>query len=182
MRSGDQRAFDRFFDDHVARIGAFAARRARLDSAALEDVVQVTMINAVKSIDSFRGDCTLFIWLCGICRNHLADIRRKAARQPNMQSFEEIEVARPSETQPDLMTLQDPIDESALNSARREVRHAVNQLPASYARILELRYGDDLSVREIARTLQLSEHATESRLARARRAFRAGWTGETSTA
>src|SRR5512134_2868931 len=79
MRRGDQRAFDQFFEGYVARIAAFAARRVPLDSAALEDAVQVTMIKAVNSIDRFRGDCSLFTWLCGICRNHLADICRKAA-------------------------------------------------------------------------------------------------------
>ena len=89
MRGGDQRAFDRFFEAYVARIAAFAARRAPLDSAALEDVVQVTMIKAMNGIDCFRGDCSLFTWLCGICRNHLADIHRKADRQPIQQSLEE---------------------------------------------------------------------------------------------
>jgi len=57
------------------------------------------------------------------------------------------------------------------------VRRTINQLPASYARILELRYGDDLTVPEIARLLQLSESAAESRLVRARQAFRESWGG-----
>ena len=175
MRGGDQRAFDRFFEDHVARIAAFAARRATLDSAALEDVVQVTMIKAMSSIDRFRGDCSLFTWLCGICRNHLADIHRKADRQPIQQSLEEFAAAGPPGATPELTDFRDPLDETAMDSARRAVRHAVNQLPASHARILELRFGDDLSVLEIARTLQLSESAAESRLIRARQAFRASW-------
>ena len=58
----------------------------------------------------------------------------------------------------------------------------VNLLPSSYARILELRYGEDLSVLEIAQVLRLTESATESRLVRARHAFRDGWTGERSAA
>jgi len=181
MRGGDQRAFDEFFEAHAPRIAAFAARRARLDSAALEDVVQVTLIKAVKSLDSFRGECSLFTWLCGICRNHLADIRRTAARQPSTQSLEELEAAKPSVTLPELTTSRDPLEESAVDSERSAVRRAVNRLPASYAEILELRYGDELTLLEIARTLRLSESATESRLIRARQAFRAGWTGETST-
>jgi DNA-directed RNA polymerase specialized sigma24 family protein len=48
-------------------------------------------------------------------------------------------------------------------------------LPASYARILELRFGDDLTVPEIAKILQVSENAAESRLSRARQAFRESW-------
>ena len=91
MRRGEQRAFDQFFDAYAARLGAFAARRSALDAAAIEDVVQMTMINAMRGLASFRGESSLFTWLCQICRNQLADARRKAARQPQMQSLERVE-------------------------------------------------------------------------------------------
>src|SRR5262245_9053841 len=95
MRRGEQRAFDEFFDAYAARLGAFAARRSPLDAAALEDVVQTTMINAMRSLGSFRGGSTLFTWLCQICRNQLVDLRRKAARQPPTQSLEQLGEERP---------------------------------------------------------------------------------------
>ena len=55
------------------------------------------------------------------------------------------------------------------------MRRAINRLPAHYARVLELRFGDELTVPEIARLLQVSESAAESQLVRARHAFRAEW-------
>ena len=82
MRRGDQRAFDEFFDSYAARLGAFASRRSSLDANALEDVVQVTMINAIRGLATFRGGSSLFTWLCQICRNHLADISRKVLSMP----------------------------------------------------------------------------------------------------
>ena len=82
----------------------------------------------------------------------------------------------------ELTDFRDPLDEVADDSARSAVRRAVNQLPATYARILELRFGDDLTVPEIAKILQLSESAAESRLSRALQAFREGWSGEASDA
>ena len=175
MRRGEQKAFDQFFDAFASRVGAFAARRAALDATTLEDVVQVTMINAIRGLASFRGGSSLFTWLCQICRNHLVDLRRKEQRQPRTQSLEEIGESRPLATVVELTDFRDPLDECAADSTRSAVRRAVNQLPASYARILELRYGDELTVPEIARILQLSEDAAESRLTRARQAFRAGW-------
>jgi RNA polymerase sigma-70 factor (ECF subfamily) len=175
MRRGEQRAFDQFFDAFAARLAAFAARRSSLDSAGLEDVVQVTMINAMRGLDTFRGGSTLFTWLCQICRNHLADVHRKAGRQPQVQSLEQLEASKPSGTVVELTDFRDPLDECADNAARSAVRRTVNSLPASYARILELRFGDDLTVPEIAKVLQLSESAAESRLSRARQAFRESW-------
>ena len=177
MRRGEQQAFDQFFDAFASRLAAFAARRCSLDAAALEDVVHVTMINAMRGLGSFRGGSTLFTWLCQICRNHLADVRRKADRQPKVQSLQQLEEKAPG-TVVELTDFRDPLDEVAEDSTRSAVRRAVNQLPATYARILELRFGDDLTVPEIAKILQLSESATESRLSRARQAFREGWSGE----
>jgi RNA polymerase sigma-70 factor (ECF subfamily) len=182
MRRGDQRAFDQFFETYAARLGAFAARRSSLDAAALEDVVQVTMINAMRGLGSFRGGSALFTWLCQICRNHLADVRRKSERQPKVQSLEQFKAFKKAGTVVELTDFRDPLDECEGDSSRSAVRRAVNQLPASYARILELRYGDDLTVPEIARMLQLSESAAESRLVRARQAFRDGWGGGNANA
>ena len=178
MLRGEQRAFDEFFDSYAGRLGAFAARRSSLDASALEDVVQVTMINAIRGLGSFRGGSSLFTWLCQICRNHLADARRKTERQPKAQSLEEMTARKPSAEIVELIDYRDPLEECTQDSTRNNVRHTINQLPASYARILELRYGDDLTVPEIARLLQLSESAAESRLVRARQAFRDSWGGD----
>ena len=178
MRRGEQKAFDQFFDAYATRLAAFAARRCPLDAAGLEDVVQVTMINAMRGLSTFRGGSTLFTWLCQICRNHLADVRRKVERQPKVQSLEQLEESRPMDTVVELTDFRDPLDEVAEDSTRSAVRRAVNRLPATYARILELRFGDDLTVPEIAKVLNLSESAAESRLSRARQAFREGWSGD----
>ena len=175
MRRGEQRAFDQFFDAYAERLGSFAARRSAFDAAAIEDVVQMTMINAMRSLDSFRGESSLFTWLCQICRNQLADARRKAARQPPMQSFEQLSEEKPLAKVVQLTDFRDPLDECAADDDRGAVRRAINQLPAHYARILELRFGDELTVPEIARVLQVSESAAESQLVRARQAFRAQW-------
>src|SRR6185503_20739753 len=114
-------------------------------------------------------------WLCQICRNQLADIRRKSARQPQMQSLEDLTEEKPLAQIIQLTDFRDPLDECATDAERGAVRHSINKLPPHYARILELRYGDELTVPEIGRLLQISESAAESQLVRARQAFRAEW-------
>jgi RNA polymerase sigma-70 factor (ECF subfamily) len=175
MLRGDQRAFDEFFDSYASRIAAFASRRSSLDAAPLEDVVQLTLINAIRSLGSFRGGSSLFTWLCQICRNQLIDARRKADRQPKSQSLDEMSARRPTAELVELVNFRDPLEECTEDSNRDAVRRTINRLPASYARILELRFGDELTVPEIASLLQLTESAAESRLVRARQAFREIW-------
>ncbi len=174
MRRGEQSAFDHFFELYAARLGAFVARRSSLDPAAIEDIVQMTMINAMRGLANFRGGASLFTWLCQISRNHLADARRKAARQPAVQSLDELS-EKTSATVIQLTDFRDPLDECDSESDQRAVRLAINRLPPHYARILELRYGDELTVPEVAASLGISESAAESQLVRAKQAFRADW-------
>ena len=49
-----------------------------------------------------------------------------------------------------LADFRDPLDECAADADRGAVRRAINRLPPHYARILELRFGDELKVPEIA--------------------------------
>lgn len=178
MRNGDRQALDQFFLDYAPRIAAFAARRAALDAPALEDVVQVTLTKAMRALRDFRSDCTLFTWLCGICRNHLCDLRRQAARRPGMKSLDQLEARGSSAIPAGLIDFHDPLEKCCADSTGRAVRHAMNQLPAAHVQVLELRYGDDLPLADIARMLQITESAAESRLVRARQAFRRVWLGE----
>ena len=181
MRRGEKRAFDQFFENYAQRLAAFAARRSALDAHALEDVVQMTMINAMRGLATFRGNASLFTWLCQICRNQLVDARRKFARQPPVQSLDALMEEKPSNVV-QLADFRDPLDECAADSERGAVRRLINKLPAHYSQILELSFGDELTVPEIARHLGVSERAAESQLVRARQAFREQWQEQTSSA
>jgi RNA polymerase sigma-70 factor, ECF subfamily len=176
MRAGNQQAFDQFFKAYAARLAGFAARRSALDGSALEDVVQLTMINAMRNLASFRGESALFTWLCQICRNQLVDARRKAARQPVVDNLEALNESRADKLPIQLIDYHDPLDACTQDSERAAVRRVINDLPVKYSRILELRFGDDLSIAEIAHALGLTEVAAQSLLARARGAFRGSWT------
>src|SRR4030081_3214766 len=93
MGAGDQRAFDEFFRSSAPRLAAFAARRSGLDAASVEDVVQSTLIKAIRNLASYRGEAALFTWLTEICRHELADVYRKAARRPDHAVLNELNSA-----------------------------------------------------------------------------------------
>ena len=175
MLAGEQRAFDAFFAASAQRLAAFAARRSGLDSASLEDVVQNTLIKAVRHLASYRGESALFTWLCEICRHELADVTRKSARRPlHLSLFEPNARA----TVADLRASPDLEPAAQLESAQQgaAVIRVLDALPPSYAQALEAKYADGLSVDEIATLLGLTSIATQSLLARARTAFRDKWT------
>jgi DNA-directed RNA polymerase specialized sigma24 family protein len=58
---------------------------------------------------------------------------------------------------------------------RAEIMQVLASMPEHYARALEAKYGDGVSVEDIARELGLTSTAAQSLLARARQTFRERW-------
>jgi RNA polymerase sigma-70 factor (ECF subfamily) len=174
MQAGDQRAFDEFFNACAPRLAAFAARRSPLDPQSLEDLVQNTLIKAIRNLGSYRGDAALFTWTAGIALRELSDLLRKAARRPGHIGIDD----------PSLQSIlggmrapesREPIAELEAAGQRASIMSVLASMPENYARALEAKYGDGLSVEAIALELDLSVTAAQSLLARARQSFRDRW-------
>src|ERR687897_3237605 len=80
MLGGDENAFDEFFADYFPRLFRFAVLRLREPDAA-EDLVQISLIAAVRNLGSWRGEATLFTWLCTICRREIAAWEKRTSRR-----------------------------------------------------------------------------------------------------
>jgi len=179
MGAGEQRAFDEFFNSNVPRLVAFTTRRSRLDPASVEDIVQNTLIKAMKNLRTYRGEASLFTWLTQICRHELADVTRKAARRPAHVSLEEPDQLLRLVHQLRLPQNREPAAQVEAELLSAAVLQALNSLPERYALALEAKYGDGLSVEEIAAMLGVTTIAAQSLLARAREAFRDLWVANT---
>jgi RNA polymerase sigma-70 factor (ECF subfamily) len=174
MGAGDQRAFDEFFRSSAPRLAAFAARRSGLDAASVEDIVQNTLVKAVRNLASYRGEAALFTWLTEICRHELADVYRKAARRPDHASLDELSSSS-GPAQLRAPAHHEPAAQVDTDMRRSAVIRALQALPERYALALEAKYRDGFSVDEIARLLGVTSTAAQSLLARARDAFRERW-------
>ena len=176
MRAGDQRAFDEFFNASAPRLLAYLARRSGMDSASIEDIVQNSLIKAIRNLDRYRGEAALFTWLTEICRHELADVSRKSARRPAHMSLEEPYAdSYMEEHQLQASQAAEPLWQVDAASQRGAVMQVLQRLPAHYAIALEAKYGDGMSVEDIARQLGLTRVAAQSLLARAREEFRERW-------
>jgi len=175
MSAGEQRAFDEFFRANAPRLVAFITRHSGLDPASVEDIVQNALVKAMRSLNSYRGEASLFTWLTQICLYELLDTRRKAARQPTHMSFDDLEDVWRRVSQMSIPASQEPAAEVDAQLNRAAVIHTLQSLPQRYAQVLEAKYGDGLSVDEIAAMMGVTNIAVQSLLARAREAFRTQW-------
>lgn len=170
MLEGDEAAFDEFFTDCFPRLFRFAVLRVR-DQDAAEDIVQNSMIAAVRNLGSWRGEAALFTWLCTICRREISAWAKRTSRRV---------IVSIADDDPGLRAALDSIGAAAdapdagltREDTGRIVQLALDHLPPRYSRALEWKYLEELSVDDIAGRLQCTPKAAESLLTRARDAFR----------
>ncbi len=167
----DRQAFERFFEVYFARLFRFcSARISQVD--ACEDIVQETLFKAMRNLSGYRGEASLFTWLCQICRNEISNwYQRSGSKSEMLVSLDD---------DPDMTSALESLqvdfnDEINRLSTEKLVQLTLDYLPDRYGKALEWKYLEGLSVNEIAARLGTGSIATQSLLARARRAFRSGF-------
>lgn len=169
LMANDQTAFDTFFNEYFSKLYRFAKKRLHHESD-VEDVVQVTLANAFRSLHQFRGDAALFSWLCQICKHEISHVVKKnVARETHLVSDAEEGIGT------EVAELASPHAPEAIQSQGdlvEAIQNVLDALPANYADVLEWKYIYGESVEEIAARLSSTTLAAQSMLARARTQFK----------
>ncbi|MBL4681481.1 MAG: RNA polymerase sigma factor [Pseudomonadales bacterium] len=167
--SGDEAQFEIFFDEYFPKLYRFALTRLSSDEDAVKDIVQATLMNAIRGISTYRGDAAMFTWLCQICRNEINGHFRQLAKSVPVVPQDDDSI------RPILESLEATNSPESLFEnlqVKRLIQEVLDYLPSNYGNALEWKYIEGFTVSEIAERLQLSELATQSILARARGSFR----------
>lgn len=172
VMSGDEAASHVFFDEYFPRLFRFARARLRGNEAAAEEVVQATLVLAIRKLHTFRGEAALFTWLCTLCRREVVAWLERTGATGEVPLREDERTARLALDAAAAVARADPEDAAARSEVSRLVQATLDQLPLQYGQVLEWKYLHGESVDEIAQRLGTGYTAAESLLARARRAFR----------
>jgi RNA polymerase sigma-70 factor (ECF subfamily) len=169
MLAGDEAAYRSFFTEYFPRVYRFAMSRLRGEIEAAKDVVQSTLIKAMRNLASYRGEAALFSWLCQICRreivDHLRANRRHADNVVLIGDSPEMQAKLEAVAAPDA---DDPSQRYRNAETRRIVQSVLDGLPERYGDVLEWKYIEGRSVEEIGQRLGIGRIAAQSMLARAR--------------
>ncbi len=159
-REGDNEAFDELVRLTYGDVYNLAVKLTGNEADA-SDVVQDTYVRAFRGLRRFRGDAAFSTWLYRIASNCASSFTARRSRQRCDVLPEPDAVI---ETTPD----NDPSLRAEESSLRQTIERAVEQLPQRLRSVVVLKYLEDLSHREIAGRLGISESATKVRLHRAR--------------
>jgi RNA polymerase sigma factor (sigma-70 family) len=165
-KNGDHQAYAELCRRHSQRTLRMVLRITRNIPDA-EDTLQEALLKAYTHIGDFDGRSAFSSWLTRIAINAALMLLRKR-RSKSVYGFEvdpgadDFILPEPAETS------YNP-EQSCIQSAlENELAQAIRYLPPNLRVVMQIRYGEDAPIAEIAKTLGISVSAVKSRLARAR--------------
>ena len=171
---------DRWVDEHGDCLFRYALVRVRRREVA-EDLVQETLLAAIRSREKFAGRSSERSWLTGILKHKISDHFRKLGRETSFTDLESladefsekfvpegywVHVKGPKEWKPEA-------DEVVYRAEFwQTMRHCLDKLPERIANVFMLREMDEVESKEICSMLSISESNLWVMLHRARMALR----------
>ena len=169
---GDEAEMREFYDEHLATVHRYVACRVDRDPGLVEEVVEEVFFQAFRDAEQFDGKRSLRAWLLGIARHRVLDACRRRRRRPALErafgGLDEEVAARLAELERG--DLPDGVVEHEEIASLVEI--VLSGMPPAYEEVLRMHYLEGLAVKEIAEDRATSAKAIESRLYRARIAFR----------
>ncbi|MGN0678788.1 MAG: RNA polymerase sigma factor [Oscillospiraceae bacterium] len=138
--------FDEIYRLYAKDVYRFALGLCRNEELA-EDIVQDTMLKAVKSIDKFDGRCSLKTYLCTIARNlYLNHVKKAESR--NLPLDEAIEVSSG-----------DSVEQKTLDKLQaQQIHKALHQLEEPYKEVFSLHVFAEMKFKDIGALFDKSDN------------------------
>ncbi|MCM1193387.1 MAG: sigma-70 family RNA polymerase sigma factor, partial [Acetatifactor muris] len=163
-RMGDQDAVSALYEKTYSKV-YYTVKSMIKDEDAVFDIIQDTYIKAFAHLDSFQGDTKFLPWVRQIAANTARDWLKK--KRPTLFSelnsddgqdtpVEELFPDERGENLPDQV-----IDRK---ETKRLLREIIEELPEDQRAAIGMFYYEELSVKEIAAAMDVSESAVKSRL------------------
>jgi len=171
---------DRWVDEHGDCLFRYALVRVRKEEIA-EDLVQETLLAAVRTHEKFGGRSSERSWLVGILKNKICDHFRKLGRETSFTDLEFFSDEHSDKFDGDNYWIHEngptewkPEGEDAMRRADfwQALQSALEKLPPRVAAVFTMREMDDVPSKEICATLNISEANLWVMLHRARMALR----------
>jgi RNA polymerase sigma-70 factor (ECF subfamily) len=125
-----------------------------------QDLSQLTMIEIVRSVDRYRGECPLDAWIATVAAHVVwKNIRRRRLERRVMVVDSTLEFEAPEQ----------PGQNAVMRSVLRRVTEHLQAMDQGRAWAFLLHDVHGYDVREMARILEISEAAAQSRLVRGRK-------------
>jgi RNA polymerase sigma-70 factor (ECF subfamily) len=171
---GDEEAFANLVETYQTPVYNLCYRMLG-EAAAAEDAAQETFLKVYQNLGRYDRERPFPTWLLSIAAHHCIDkLRRRRFSSISIDEDEEGQTELPDRSAPD------PEAETERKQEKGRLQRLLQSLDPTDRAAVVMRYWNDCSEDEIARTLHLTVPAVKSRLHRARRALAALWEAESA--
>lgn len=163
--------FESVYREYYQRLYTFAFRMTgNIEDS--EEILQTAFINAFKAYDSFEGKSSVYTWLYKIVHNAAKNYYKKSRRLPAIEYSESHGISQQEFY--DHINSFGKVEEAVIVNLTREtcLQMFMNCMPPKYRAVYTLRVVLDLSTKETAEVLEISENAVKVNLYRARKITR----------
>lgn len=144
----------------------FIIKRVGGDEEAAEEVFSRTVSAAWLGWSAFEHKSSYFTWLCRIAINKIADYYREEIHKESIFVAPLLEVI----AQANINELS-ASERIAIDELRASVRACIKLLPEDKKQLLFLRFWKDMTVKQIAKKLSISDRAVEGKLYRTKKSL-----------
>jgi len=128
--------FDKIYSEYYDTVFRYAVSLCG-DEKFAEEITQESFFKALKSVDKFRGDCKLGVWLCQIAKNTFLTLVKRQKQN----------IDYPLEAIPEAGSLEEKlIDKEDV----RQIHKLLHELDEPYKEVFWMRVFGELSFAEIA--------------------------------
>ena len=147
------------------------ARAILRDDAEAEDALQDGYIKAIRAMGTFRADAKLQTWLVRIVANEALQRLRKTRRGAQVIALDG-DLETHVEAAMDEQTDAQPEREARRAQVRRIMERKIDDLPDTFRTVFVLRAVEEMTVEEVAASLDIPEATVRTRFFRARALLR----------
>ncbi|WP_394273443.1 RNA polymerase sigma factor [Butyricicoccus sp.] len=134
------------YEDYFLDVYKYVRGLSASDTVA-EEITQETFFRAMRSLDSFRGDCDVRVWLCRIARNcYFTYLKKQKHVTGNEADFD---------LTPDVTDIEQQLVDKDRAFAVHKALHA---LPEPYREVFTLRVFGELSFAQIGALFGKTDH------------------------
>lgn len=137
--------FEQIYITYFRDVYLFIRRLSNSELIA-EEITSETFFKAMKSIDSFRGDCDIRVWLCQIAKNCYYSYIKKADRT---ECIDNVEIAEQGASFEEQLFRHD---------TAMQIQKILHDVPEPYKEVFMWRVYAELSFKQIGKIFGKSEN------------------------
>ena len=145
---GSVTEFEKIYRNYFNDVFLYIRRLSGNENIA-EEITSETFYKAMRSIDSFRGDCDIRVWLCQIAKNCYYTYLKKAGQIDSIEDVELLNISAQDETVEERPSRQDEA---------MQIQKILHDVPDPYKEVFMWRVFAELSYKQIGQLFGKSEN------------------------